>query len=337
MIISSQNEIIELPPVKEDTQDSEALEREILRLFKEEIYYPLLAELSINKKTLQNSKDALLSAIRAGRISYSQGSFKGRFSASVSQELKLLGAQWDRKQGAWKISRPALSIDIKHAIKQSESAFAEKLAGINKKLAQILPDELASKLKVQKIFDTTLYRVGKKFEDSVKRITVDPTLTEFQIQKLRDEYRDNLELSIKDFATKEVESLRDKMQKSYFKGMRPESMVSEIQKSFGVSANKAKFLARQETRLITAKYKETKYTEANVKFYKWVCVAGSPNHPVRAQHKKLGDMSKSGTLFRWNDPPVVSGDGEPVRHGNPGQDYNCRCYAIPVIIRKKAK
>lgn len=337
MITSSQNEIIELPPIKEDTQESEALEREILRLFKEEIYYPLLAELNINKKTLQNSKDALLSAIRAGRISYSKGSFSGRFSASVSQELKLLGAKWDRKQGAWKISRPALPIDVRHAISQSETVFAEKLAGIDKKLAQILPDQLASKLKTQNIFDTMLHRVSKTFAESVKRITVDPTLSSYQIQKLNDEWRNNLELSIKDFTTKEVESLRDKMQKSYFKGMRPEAMVKDIQKSFEVSANKAKFLARQETRLITSKYKESKYEEANVKFYKWVCVAGSPNHPVRAQHKKLGDMSKSGTLFRWDDPPVVSGDGEPVRHGNPGQDYNCRCYAIPVIVRKKTE
>lgn len=323
MISSSQVEAIELPPLKEDTQESEALEREILRLFKEEIYYPLLAELNINKKTVQNSKNDLIMAIKSGRISYSRGSFTGRFSASVSRELKLMGAQWDRKQGAWKIPRPSLSMNIRMAIRQSETAFAEKLADIDKKLAQILPDQLASKLKTQKIFDTMLHRVNKSFAASVKSITVDPTLSSYQIQKLNDEWRNNLELSIKDFTTKEVESLRSKMQKSYFQGMRPETIVKDIQKSFGVSANKAKFLARQETRLITSKFKEAKYTEANVKYYKWVCVAGSPNHPVRPQHKKLGDMSKSGTLFRWDDPPVVSADGEPVRHGNPGQDFNC--------------
>lgn len=337
MISSSQVEAIELPPLKEDTQESEELEREILRIFKEELYYPILAELSLNKKTLQNSKDDLIMAIKSGRISYSRGSFTGRFSASVSRELKLMGAQWDRKQGAWKIPRPSLSMNIRMAIRQSETAFAEKLADIDKKLAQILPDQLASKLKTQKIFDTMLHRVNKSFAASVKSITVDPKLSEYQIQKLNDEWHNNLELSIKDFTTKEVESLRSKMQKSYFQGMRPETIVKDIQKSFGVSANKAKFLARQETRLITSKFKEAKYTEANVKYYKWVCVAGSPNHPVRPQHKKLGDMSKSGTLFRWDDPPVVSADGEPVRHGNPGQDYNCRCYAIPVIVRKKTE
>ncbi|MDD0884230.1 phage head morphogenesis protein, partial [Xylella fastidiosa subsp. multiplex] len=29
-----------------------------------------------------------------------------------------------------------------------------------------------------------------------------------------------------------------------------------------------------------------------------------------------------GTVFRWSDPPAT---------GHPGQDYNCRCVAIPNV------
>lgn len=42
---------------------------------------------------------------------------------------------------------------------------------------------------------------------------------------------------------------------------------------------------------------------------------------VRPIHADL-----NGTIQRWDDPPVISKDG---RRGHPGDDYNCRCIAIP--------
>jgi SPP1 gp7 family putative phage head morphogenesis protein len=93
-----------------------------------------------------------------------------------------------------------------------------------------------------------------------------------------------------------------------------------------VSANKAKFLARQETSLMTTKLKETRYREAGVNEYKWKTVAGSKLHPVRPSHKIL-----EGRIFRWDDPPITTPPGEAVRRNNPGQDYNCRCFAQPIV------
>lgn len=320
---SSQLEMIEIKPIKESTEDFEALEREILKVLRDVIYFPLLSELQLKRKTLNNSKLGLIDAIMSGQITFGRGKFTGRFSSTISKELKGLGAQWDRKQGCWKIPQSSLPIDVKNAISLSESKFLAKIADIDAKLAKIVPAEIAQNMRIQDIFDTTLFKVKKSFDANIRRITVSPELSKYEREKIIEEHRNNLELAIKDFTDKQIKQLRDDVRESVFKGNRRESMIKDIQKSYSVSKNKAKFLARQETSLLMSKYKEARYLDAGVKYYKWVNVAGSPNHPVRPQHKRLGDASKKGTIFRWDQPPIVSEPGEPIRHKNPGEDYNC--------------
>ena len=161
---------------------------------------------------------------------------------------------------------------------------------------------------------------------SIKNITVGPQLTKEQAARIADEWQTNMKLWVKDFTEKEILKLRKDVKSSVFTGNRYESMVSKIQKSYGVSANKAKFLARQETSLLMTKFKETRYKDVGVNEYEWRCVAGSKNHPVRPAHKKL-----EGLRFSWDNPPITTAPGEPVRRNNPGQDYNCRCFAKPIV------
>ncbi len=117
--------------------------------------------------------------------------------------------------------------------------------------------------------------------------------------------------------------LRMKVQENVLAGNRYEGLVSDITKSFNVTASKAKFLARQETKLMTTKLKEDRYKEAGISEYKWVCVTGSKNHPVRPMHKK-----NNGMIFSFDNPPTVDENGS---RKNPGQDYNCRCMAVPIV------
>lgn len=325
--------IIELKAIKETTEDYETVEKRIKELLKREIYIPLLRELKIPNKTLKNAReeeDALIDAIHRGQITFSKGVFSGRFSAQVSKELKRLGAQWDRKTGTFRILQSSLSLNIRIAVSTSEFRFKEKLSEIDRKLAQIVPEELAGKLKVADAFDRTLWKVEKDFQSSVKNITVAPQLTDKERARVAAEWQDNMHLWIKDFAEKEIIELRKSMQESVFTGNRYGSMVKTIQESYGVSANKAKFLARQETSLLMAKYKQVRYQESGIDEYHWYHVAGSPNHPVRPIHKALGDALVSGKkkVYRFSDPPIVDKDGQ---RKNPGQDYNCRCTARPII------
>lgn len=315
-----------LKPIKESTEEYDKAERAILELLRKEIYIPIMRELSAPQNQLQNSIEDLKDAILKGRISFNQGKFSGRFNSRTSQELKLLGAKWDRKTSTYKIRLSKLPAEIQHTISASESKMLAKFAGIDRKLAQMIPEKIADKIKVSKFFDTALWKVEKEFQSSIRNITVSPKLTADQAARIAGEWQNNMKIWIKDFSEKEIEKLRKDVKKSALAGNRYESMVDKIQKSYGVSANKAKFLARQETSLMMTKFKQTRYEAAGVNEYIWGCVAGSPNHPVRPAHKAL-----EGKTFRWDNPPITTAPDEAARRNNPGQDYNCRCFAKPVV------
>lgn len=324
-----------LRPIKESTDDYEVVEEKIKALFRKLIYTPILKELGYASGKLQNALDDLLDEIRTGRITFYRGTFSGRFSAQSSKELKRLGARWDRKQGSWKLPQSSLPIEVRNVISASEFRFQEKLAKIDEKLRQILPDEIAGSLSVTKSFEHALGKVERDFQDSVRGITVAPNLSSEEKARIASEWQNNLKLYIKDFTAKEILKLRADMKKTIFAGDRYGSAVKTIQASYGVSENKAKFLARQETSLLMTKFKQTRYESAGVMEYKWGRVAGSKLHPVRPVHKKLAEASDRGKIYRWDDPPITTPPDETPRRNNPGQDYNCRCFAKPVVRFKR--
>lgn len=318
---------IELRPIKESTEDYEEIERKIIELFKKEIYFPLLKTIGLKQKTLKNEINELEEAIRSGRILFSQGQFSGRFNSTISKELKNLGAKWDRKSNTFKIPLVDLPMSVRGTISVSEARFREKIGEIDNKLAQIVPEEVAKNLHISKQFDSTLWKVQKEFDKSVKNITVAPQLSEEGRKRVADEWQNNMRLWIKKFTEKEIIELRKSIQENVYKGNRYEDMIKVIQDSYGVTQRKAKFLARQETNLLMAQYKQTKYVEAGVNQYKWGCVKmphqPSPKAPYIPHEVRYSHGILEGKIFSWNDPPITTAPGEPVRRNNPGQDYNC--------------
>jgi SPP1 gp7 family putative phage head morphogenesis protein len=322
---------IELKPIIEDPRDFEKLEKIILDLLREEIYLPLIKELKAPKKTLKNSMNDLASAIMYGLIEFSRGIFLGKFDAITSKELKRLGAKWDRKRKGWTISRALLPIEIRNAVSLSKSINEMKVQRVMDRLAQILPEVIAEKLKVERILDQSLSKLDAQFKQSVRNITLTPDISDQTRKRIADEWTNNMKIYIKNFTEAEIKKLREEIEKSVLAGERYDSMVSKIKKSYGVSENKAKFLARQESRLAKTKFEEARYGEVGVREYKWHAVNGSSKHPTRPCHKKLADLSAKGKTFRWDQPPNTAEPGEAPRYNNPGQDFNCRCTARPVV------
>lgn len=324
--------MIELKPIRETSQEYDEIEKKIKDLFKREIYIPLIKEFSDNAKSLKNSKEDLNRALQSGRLTYSKGKFSGKLNATLTKELKALGAKWDKSEQCFSLPYPQLPIDLRGAISLSTASFNKKLEMVDRKLASVVPEELASKLKISKLFDQTLWKMDSQFQRSVGNITVAPKLTDQAAKRIAEDWQSNMEIWIKDFSVKEIENLRGDIRKSFFAGNRYESAIETIQKSYGVTARKAKFLARQETALLMTTFKEERYQDAGINEYKWRAVAGTPLHPVRPMHKELSDRSKKGEIFRFDNPPVDDPNGS--RH-NPGQNYNCRCVAVPVVRFKK--
>lgn len=324
--------MIELKPIRESQEEYDEIEKRIKILFKKEIYIPLLKEFYKTSSVLKNSKEDLIDAIKSGQITFNKGKFSGKFNASISKELRELGAKWNSASKVYSINSKELPFDIRDVISASEFKFISKISAIDQKLSKIIPEELAKKLNISKFFDRTIFKVNKEFEKSIGNITIAPKLTDDARARIADEWQGNMHLWIKNFTEEQIIKLRKDMQKSVLAGNRYESAVKSIQDSYGVTANKAKFLARQETALLMTKLKETRYQDAGINEYKWKSVSGTKLHPVRARHKELNDASQiKGTIFRFDDPPVTSEAGQATRRNNPGADYNCRCTSVPVI------
>lgn len=314
---------IELPSREASQKDIDYLSKEIQKAFKEFLYAPLVQDSFKLKNSIQNSRDDIIQAIRTGRVKFFRGVFTGKFNASISRELRKMGAKFDRRQGRFRVKLGALPVEVQEAIRLSESLYLRRMEKIDQKLSAVIPEKLAKKMSIKKILDRSIFRISTEISKDLDGITVIPTFSKEAKEKILDEYTQNMELDIKNWTEKEIIKLRKTMQKHVIKGMRYEDMIETIQNRYMVGKSKARFWARQETNLLVSKIKEIRYNEAGVNEYIWKNVIGSPKHPVRPMHKALNN-----TVHRFDDPPTINEKGD---RKNPGEDYNCRCTARPIV------
>jgi len=317
---------IELKPVVVSSSDFEEMEKRIKAAFKKYFYDPLLAELDLPRNTIKNAKDGLIKALSSGKLTFARGKFSGQLDATTTKELRKLGAKWDPKTSTFKLPATELPPEYREAIAVADVRYQERINRIDKKLSTFDSAEFAGKIRTDDLFGSSLEDADRQVQASVKGMIVTPKLTPEEQKRIAGEWSNNMDLWINNFTKDEIVRLRKDVRQSLVAGNRREAIVGYLQASYGVTANKAKFLARQETNLLMAKFKETRYASAGITKYKWRTVAGSKMHPVRPSHKIL-----DGKTFSWDDPPLTTEPGQPARYNNPGQDYNCRCAAIPII------
>jgi len=320
----------QLNPIYVPRSDFDDVEERIRQFFRREIYLPAIAELAVPGAKLQNSADSdlfsLTQALSRGSITFNRGRFSGTFTAPLRRALKQMGAEFDRSNLTYRLQARELPEEVLQASRLSSAQFAQKIDDLDEKLTQLSQKATSKAVKFSDLFDKTLFRVDKEFRANVRTLSIVPKLTDEEASKISDKWATNLNKDIKTFIDEQVLELRKNVEKAKTAGDRFGSLVGEIHKSYGVSLNKAKFLARQETKLLSAKYQEARYQQVGVNEYRWKCVAGSPAHPVRPAHKRLDN-----TIQRWDAPPVTTEPDEAERRNNPGEDYGCRCYAIPIV------
>jgi SPP1 gp7 family putative phage head morphogenesis protein len=84
--------------------------------------------------------------------------------------------------------------------------------------------------------------------------------------------------------------------------------------------NRATLIARTETARTASVLVQARAEHIGAESYIWK-TAG--DWKVRPTHRKL-----NGTVHRWDDPPLSD---LPDYHSHPGQIFNCRCVALPII------
>jgi len=103
-------------------------------------------------------------------------------------------------------------------------------------------------------------------------------------------------------------------------GTRVEVLASRLAERYSVSESRARLIARDQTLKANAQLTRTRHKDAGITSYIW---SSSRDELVRPIHAEL-----DGFEFKWGEPPITNEDGDT---NSPGEDYQCRCLAIPVL------
>lgn len=87
-----------------------------------------------------------------------------------------------------------------------------------------------------------------------------------------------------------------------------------------VSESRAQLIARDQSLKLNAVIGQEGQKRAGATGYSW---GGVDDGKEREMHRALNNR-----VFRWDDPPVTNEEGDT---NHPGEDYQCRCVAIPVF------
>jgi SPP1 gp7 family putative phage head morphogenesis protein len=273
----------------------------------------------------------ILELIKAGLVWYDGAYFRGKRSAAISKQLRDMGAVFSQAEHAWRFPENRMSPALREAITarrmQAQSLskqFSDIVTRLQKQMQLTAPNLN---------FDVEAAKTDRALQKEMQRkvpasVSIVPVLNDEQKAHMATDYSENVALSIVGFVDSEVERFRKQVLPQIQKGMDRRDLADYIEDRLGVSKDRAKFIARQETALFSSKLREVQYRKAGIEKYKWRAIGGrSGDGRTRDEH-----MKASGKEFYWdhskNLNPVLNSDRVPV---HPGEDFGCRCQAIPIV------
>ena len=170
---------------------------------------------------------------------------------------------------------------------------------------------------VETIVESVIRRVSSDVDANLRRIPgIDPKslVGARRLNELRDE---NVSL-IKDATEKQIATVRKVLTEN--STLSRDALRAKIQETTGASKAKADLWARDQTLKLNAEITKERHLAAGISEYVWTT---SGDERVRDFHDDL-----NGQTFSWDDPPVTNERGD---RNHPGEDYQCRCIAYPVI------
>lgn len=137
---------------------------------------------------------------------------------------------------------------------------------------------------------------------------------------MRARTRENVEL-IESIPAELLDQVEEVVRPVVSTGVRVEELMKRVRERFEVSDNRAQLIARDQVGKYNGELARERAQSLGVATYVW---STSKDQRVRSDH---GDLE--GTVQKYAEPPVV--DARTGRTGNPGDDYQCRCQALPQV------
>lgn len=204
--------------------------------------------------------------------------------------------------------------------------LADAFAALKGNILKLMPE---IQRKLQSIFDDMSDNTRAKFGAEMKnKVGVD-----LSVLIKRPAFQDQIQLSVKQnlglistMTDKQVSQLQGMMYQQLRSGQIDIGALREkITKDFGRSKDYADRIALDQTHKLNAAISEICTKSIGSNKYIW---RNSQDRRVRGNpaglypHAKHDHWARESEIFYWNKPPPG---------GHPGQDYNCRCYAEPVL------
>lgn len=149
----------------------------------------------------------------------------------------------------------------------------------------------------------------------VKPTAEDP----LKYEHLMREWSINNAALIKDIPAKSIKQIADMTTEALITGTVQSDVEQEIIDILGdrmdVSDSRAKLIARDQVSKLNGQLTEERQTDLGVESYIWRTVG---DERVRDEHEQ-----NDGETFEWSSPPPET--------GHPGEDYQCRCWAEPIL------
>ena len=184
--------------------------------------------------------------------------------------------------------------------------------------------------KVAKRTQTTSYEEWKKcVKKTVGLDLIDGYYSKDFYSSIMHPWIDSSVSMIQSIPQQELGAMRDIIAQGFQDDIPIEDIAKKIQGEYNTTKSKAMFLARDQIGTLNSELTRRQHEDAGVSRYRWV---DSGDNRVRDCHHLL-----NGHVFSWNDPPAMwtrRSNGAVVLTGrrcHPGQDYGCRCHAVPVF------
>lgn len=328
----------QLPPQRLRPHYYEGVEQALRDAFQVNLFDPLIAILeegTTQAEEFENAapapNKALQSALRRGTIQYHDGAFSGDVDGRIGTYLRSIGAEFI--EGEW-----LLPDFVAPAWLRAEATAAQKRAEmVHEKLAREL-DTIQQKLEAGQLAapipaGEAIDAIEEGFQTAAASLGISKRIPPAQRAAMEERYARDVRPYVAEATAEYIDELRKDVTDSAASGYRYEKVVDDIQQKIGVSQRKARFLARQETSLFMAGYRQERFTAAGVRRYKWSTSHDSRVRPYGGdpQYKKYGDhRALDGQIFSYDTkaPAAFMSSKQPC---NPGEDFQCRCVDIPIL------
>lgn len=169
--------------------------------------------------------------------------------------------------------------------------------------------------------DTMLEQVSRFNKRDLERmlaidINDEPAALRRALSRLR---RENVAL-IKSIGAEMLTDVHRVVSRSVREGRRASELRELLVERFDVTESRADLIARDQTLKANSALTRVRHEQAGIDQYVW---STSKDERVRQSHQIL-----EGRIFSWAEPPVTNPNGD---RNNPGEDFQCRCVAIPVL------